>query len=426
MNWLRNIIESIIEWIADLKEGQRRVLLAGLLLLGAAIIGFLIYWIFFRSLLQEEKVNINGELVNVSQLPDILPNANREIINVNEDVTLPDIDVIAKGGETLAQVIYDGDAQHVTMNADGESLQYYDEATGRFFRIDANGNLVELSDKTFKGVENASWDDSGNRAVLEFLDGSNIVYDFNTEKQFPLNEDMEEFDFSPNGNQISYKYMADNPADRWLGIAEYDGSGVIGIEHLGENEETVNAQWSPSGQSIGTYERGVDGIYNEVIPLGFRGENFKKMTVKGRGFDYEWSPNGRQMIYSTYDPEDDYNYSLHITDAYGDDIGKNNISLELKTNVDQCAFNARGDAVYCAVPVDPPIGTAISEDRLKDLQHDFYKVDLNTGTTQKLATPSDGSGYSLDVPESVIVTDSEDILYYTEKNTGRVRRIILK
>lgn len=426
MNWLRDQIDKVLGWFEDLSEAQKRILLACGLLLGAAFIAFMLYWIFFKDLLGEEKVNINGQLINVSQLPDILPNVNGDFVNVNEPVTLPEIDVVAKGGNTLSQIIYDGDAQDVALNGDGKTLQYYDAESGLFYRIDANGNIEQLSDKKFPGVENATWSDEGDKAVLELADGFNTVYDFTREQQYTLNEDMEEFDFSPNGDQISYKYMADNPDDRWLGIASYDGSSVIGVEHLGDNEESVIAEWSPSGQSIGTYKEGIDGVYNKVIPLGFRGENFKDITVKGRGFDYEWSPTGRQMLYSTYDADTNYNSTLHIVDSYGDEIGNNNLGLSVATSVDKCTFNARGDSVYCAVPVDPPLGTAIDPTKLNDLQHDFYKIDLNTGTSSKIATPADTTGFSLKAPESVMVSDQEDILYYTEVETGRIRRVILK
>lgn len=426
MNWLRDQIDKVLGWFEDLSEAQKRILLACGLLLGAAIIAFMLYWVFFKDLLGEEKVNINGQLVNVSQLPDILPNVSEDFVNVNEPVTLPEIDVVANGGNTLAQIIYAGDAQDVALNGDGKTLQYYDAESGLFYRIDANGNIEQLSDKKFPGVENATWSDEGDKAVLELADGFKTVYDFTREQQYTLNEDMEEFDFSPNGDQISYKYMADNPDDRWLGIASYDGSSVIGVEHLGDNEETVNAQWSPSGQSIGTYEEGIDGVYNKVVPLGFRGENFKDITVKGRGFDYEWSPTGRQMLYSTYDADTNYNSTLHIVDAYGDEIGNNNLGLSVATSVDKCTFNARGDSVYCAVPVDPPLGTAIDPTKLNDVQHDFYKIDLNTGTSSKIATPADATGFSLKAPESVMVSDQEDMLYYTEVETGRIRRVILK
>jgi hypothetical protein len=162
------------------------------------------------------------------------------------------------------------------------------------------------------------------------------------------------------------------------------------------------------------------------MPSLLMGENFEDITVKGRGFDYQWSPTGRQMLYSTYDADTNYNNTLHIVDAYGDEIGNNNLSLNVATSVDKCTFNTRGDSIYCAVPVDPPVGTAIDPTKLNDLQHDLYIIDLNTGTSSKIATPSDPTGFSLKAPESVMVSDQEDLLYYTEVDTGRIRRVILK
>ncbi len=428
MNWLRDFIERVTNWAEDLNEGQRRIFLAGLLLVGAAFMGFLIYWVFFRDFFGEEQVSINGELVNVSQLPDIIPvTADIDLVNVNEAVGLPDIDVVAKGGNTLSQVIRYGESKNVVLSGDGKTLQYYDPETGKFYRIDENGNVIELSDKVFQGVEEATWSNDGDKAVIELEDGFNIVYDFDIEEQYTLHEDMADFDFSPNDNQISFKFEPGNPDDNFLGISSYDGSGAVAIEHLGNNGDQVNPQWSPSGQSIGTFEEYVDGINKSVLPLGFKGENFKDFIVEGRGFDYEWSPSGRQMLYSTYTPANNYNPTIHIVNAYGDEIGSGNHSLNLNTSVDKCTFTASGNSVYCSVPTEQPIGLGINPDNANDIPHDIYKVDIESGFIEKIATPVDQQlGSSLKGATSIIVSKDESILYYTEADTGNIRRILLK
>ncbi|MBI2415213.1 MAG: hypothetical protein HYV33_00955 [Candidatus Kerfeldbacteria bacterium] len=425
MNYLRDVIVNITTWVEDLTETQRRIVLATGILLMAAILGVIIFWLFFKPLLPEPTVNINGQLINVNQLPEIINNANRGVINDNV-AGLPTFTETANGGNTLAQVIYNNDAQNVVLSGDGDTVQYYDAATGRFYRIDANGNVVQLGEAVFKGVEQATWSHDANKAVLELQDGFNILYDFERDQQYTLHEDMQEFDFSPTDDQISFKFMADNPQDRWLGTANIDGSGALGIEPLGENGDRVLAEWSPSGQAIGAYSEFIDADTKKVIPIGLKGENFKDFIVEGRGFNYQWSNNGRQMLYSTYTAENNYNSTLHIVDAYGDTIGDNNKSLNLNTSVDKCTFNKVGSTVYCAVPVNPPAGGGIAPSLLNNVPHDIYKIDIHQGIAVKLATPADPiAGTNLNGPTDLLVTDNEDVLYYREANTGRLRRIVL-
>jgi hypothetical protein len=401
--------------------------LAALLLVSALVIGFIIYWVFFRSLLQptEQQVNINGQLYNINQLPQIIDNFNG-IIPENANITLPTVDPVANGGNTLSQTIYNNDAQAVTLSGDGSSVQYYDPITDQFYTIDANGNITLLDEAKFPGVVDVTWSNESDKAVLELEDGFKVLYDFTQDKQYTLNKDMNEFDFAPNDNQLSFKYTPVNEEERWLGVANTDGSGALGIEPLGDNEELVNAQWSPSGQSVGVMHEYIDDQRQRVIPLGFKGENFKQFLVSGRGFDYRWTTDGQQMLYSVYSADSNYNDTLYLVDSLGDQIGQNNHALGLNTSVDKCTFTDNGDAVYCAVPVDPPTGGGIAPATLNQVPHDIYRVNLVTGQTEKIASPADTRGETdLEAPSTLVVDEAENVLYYREAVTGHLRRILL-
>lgn len=425
---MRNLLEQFQVWLEGLSDAQKRLLLAATLLVSAAVLGFIIYWVFFRTLFPGPEVNENVNAVNVNELPEIILNANRNVNeNINAVTTLPEIDTIALGGDTLSQVIYSGDAEEITLSGDGSTVQYYDSVTGQFYTIDANGNVTLLDEQVFKGVEAVTWSNDADKAVLEFEDGFKVLYDFTADKQYTLNKDMEEFDFSPTDNQISFKYTPANEAERWLGVANIDGSGARGVEPLGDNEELVNAQWSPAGHSIGVLNEYIDGIHKQVVPLGFNDENFKGFTVTGRGFDYRWTVDGKRMIYSTYTANSQYNDVLSIVDAYGDTAGQNHLSLELATSVDKCTFSTSGDHLYCAVPVDPPTGGGIDPSVLEEVQHDLYEVNLVTGQKQKIATPADAvAGTALAAPSDLVVSEDESVLYYREATTGKLRRILLE
>lgn len=426
---MRTLLERFQAWLETLTDTQKRLLLAAGLLLVAVVIGFIIYWVFFRSFFvqTEEQVNINGQLVNVNQLPSILSAENFNVIENANNVGLPTVDIVAHGGDTLSQVIYNGNAQAATISGDGAAVQYYDATTGKFYRINANGEAEPLSDIVLKGVQNVTWSNDADKAVLELADGYKVLYDFTANKQYTLNKDMNEFDFSPTDTQISFKFTPKNQEDRWLGTANTDGSGAVGIEPLGKNEALVNAQWSPSGQSIGVLHEYVDDQRQRVVPLGFKGEDFKQFIVNGRGFDYRWTNDGQKMIYSAYSGGSNYNDSLYVVDALGDDIGKNNKLIGLNTSVDKCTFSSSGDTVYCAVPVDPPVGGGVDASILEHVPHDIYRVNLVTGVKEKIATPTDATGSTaLAAPSNLMVSADDGILYYREVTTGQLRRILLK
>lgn len=427
---MNDLIQRFQIWLDGLSETQRRLLFAALLLFVACILGFVLYWVFFRNILPSGTTNnnTNNGNGNVNGLPGIIFDENDNAnVNENTNAGLPTFDAVANGGNTLSQVIYSGEANDVTLGTDGNTMQYYDPVTGQFYKIDQNGQVSLLDEHVFKGVTAVTWSNDADKAVLELEDGFKVLYDFVQDKQFTLNEDMAEFDFSPDDEQISFKYNADNKEDRWLGIANIDGTGARGIEPLGDNGDAVIAQWSPSGQSIGVLNEYIDADRKRVVPLGFNDENFKQFIVSGRGFDYRWTPDGQRMIYSTYSADSDYNSTLHIVDAYGDNIGQNNTALQINTSVDKCTFSSNGDHLYCAVPVDPPTGGGIAPDTLNDVQHDFYEVNLVTGQTQRIATPVDSvAGSNLAAPSDLVVSDNEDVLFYRESTTGRLRRILLQ
>lgn len=428
MDFLNNLIATIQERLDRLSDQQKRIVLAAGLIIASLFIGFIIYWVFFRSLITPPVSEDNANATINGQLPDIIKNQNgAPETNVNEVTELPQIDTVAQGEATLAEVIYNDQAQNAVLSDDGANVQFYDPETGKFYKIDVNGQVIALSDKIFKGVQNATWSHDTTKAVLELIDGYKVLYDFEKDQQYTLNKDMAEFDFSPNDTQISFKFLSENSEDRWLGVANIDGSGAIGIERLGENADQVNAQWSPTGQSAAMYIEPVTDTTAEVYPIGFRGENLKKFTVEGKGFDYHWTPNGKQMIYSTYTLENNYNPTLHIVDAYGEAIGANNTNLQLSTSVDKCSFNQSGNSVYCAVPVNPPTGSGIAPEVLDNVPSDIYKINLQTGVTEKIATPADTqSGAAIKGASKLMVSDNEAVLYYTEATTGKLRRVLLK
>ncbi|MFA5995133.1 MAG: hypothetical protein WCW27_06270 [Patescibacteria group bacterium] len=427
MFWLRQQLDKIRRWYQQLSYVQQRILLVSVLLIGAVFIGWLIYFIFFKPIFQTSTTNDNTAVVSNGQLPDINLDNNPVLINTNNvNGGLPIIDAVARGKETLSAVVYNGETQSPTLNNTG-LVSFYNAADGKFYRVDANGNVIPISEQVFKGVNEVAWSNDNNKAVLQFEDGNKLMYDFTNKKQYTLNKDIQEVDFSANDTQIGFKYMVANTNDRWLGVSNPDGSQVQGIEPLGDNADKVIVDWSPSGKMIGTFQEYVDNINQKVIPVGLKGENYKAFVVNGRGLQTKWSPSGDTMLYATYSTATNYNYTLGVAKVEGDTVGTSKTTLGLNTTVDKCAYNSSGTTLYCAVPTQQPTGAAIAPEKLDTVPHEIYRINLAAGTTEKIAIPADNvKGTSLNGINNVLVDANEKTLYYQEAVTKQLRKINLK
>ncbi len=427
MSWIQDQRDRLLDWISRLSDSQRRVVLVTGLLVAASFFGGLIYWIFFRSIIQGPTVtNDANELIN-GQLPNINLVVNQPISNADTSGALPVIDYVANGKATLAQVIYDGAAEDPTLNQTNNTVQFYNSDDGKFYRVDANGNVIAMSDTAFQGVKQVTWGTVGDKAVLEFADDYKLLYDFTAKKQYTLNKNMTDFDFSVDDTQLGFKFIPLNAEDRWLGVSNPDGSGAKGIEPLGNHGDQVIVQWSPDNTVVATFQEYISADRQRVVPIGLKGENYKQFLVNGRGLKEKWSPDGKSMLYSTYSAESNYNYTLNVVTVDGDRTGANNSSLNLITSVDKCTYNTTGTNVYCAVPTATPTGAAIAPEKLANVPHDIYRINLVTGQSEKIAIPADNvNGSNLQGINNVMVNAQESMLYYHEANSNQLRKIQLK
>jgi hypothetical protein len=236
---------------------------------------------------------------------------------------------------------------------------------------------------------------------------------------------MEDFSFSPDNQQIAYKYMATDKEDRALGVINPDGTGIIRITGLGDNADKVQVNWSPSGQAVATFQDYIDSGRQKVIPLGLHGENFKEMVVEGRGFEYQWDTTGKKMLYTIYNAESDFKPSLWIVDAEGDQIGENRINLQINTWEDKCTFGS-STTIYCAVPNSLDKGAGISPAVADDTPDSIYKIDLSTGAKSILAVPVDKTGSKQYTVDDMYTSTDGSTLFFTDKQNQNIHKIKLK
>jgi Tol biopolymer transport system component len=341
---------------------------------------------------------------------------------INPDLPVSEIaNPIASGGLTVVQQIYDANVIGASLSSDGQSLRYYDEESGFFYRLDANGNLQKLSSKKFYDVETVYWADNSNKAVLEYPDGSNILYNFTTGKQVTLPKHWESFEFSTDETQLVMKSIGSDSDNRWLIIANEDGSGAKGLEFIGTRSDYVVPSWSPNNETIAMYTKGKDADSQEVFFVGKNDENFKSIVVDGYGFQSQWSPSGDKLLYSVYSTSESVKPTLWIVDAQGDNIGSNRQNLNLETWADKCTFANDNRYVYCAVPTNLQTGAGLFPELAETSSDLIYRIDINTGVKKLIATPD-----TFSTVEDLMITKNQDSLYYTDNVSEGIYKIDLK
>ncbi len=399
----------------------KRIALIALFIASVVAIAAAIYFLFFRPLFGPETP-VDEEAVTPS---GSLPSAQTGAPSVYTPPTtgrLEQADEIASGGVTQVTQLTSGSILSPT--SCGTEACFYNPQDDRFYTIDADGNVVSLSSKTFPEASSIVWNDTADKAVIEFPDESNVIYDFVSQTQITLPSHWEDFDFSPTTDEIAAKSIALDPDNRWLVISKTDGTQTETIRALGENEDKVDLNISPNAQIIGfadadtTLTTGLDR--QTIIPLGRNDENFEGLTVEGMGFDSLWSPSGRQLLYSVSGSYSDYRPLLWSVSATSSSMGEDRRSLGINTWVEKCVF-ASEDIVYCGVPTSLPANAGLQPSLYDNEPDNLYRLDLSSGKSSLIAIPSE------DVTMEYLSLSSDgSLLYFTDALTGRLQMIRLQ
>ncbi|MDD5251765.1 MAG: hypothetical protein PHT12_03980 [Patescibacteria group bacterium] len=399
----------------------KKILLVILFLAVSVGIGVAIYFMFFRAapIVTPEVPPVNAPPTGLVPAAPGAPTPG--VPTVPPTLPTPPVARVAAGGVTQATAIAEAPTVGASLSAAGR-INYYNRYDEKFYRMNADGSVTSLSSQQFHNVDQATFNPKGDKAIIEYPDGSNIYYDFTTGKQVTLPKHWESFAFSPAGDKIEAKSLGTDPSNRFLVVANPDGSDVRAVQELGDNASKVQVAWSPNNQIIAMSATGAasDMDTREVYFIGQNNENFKSLSVNGLGFQPQWAPTGQQLIYSAAASSANYKPQLWIVDASGNDIGKNRRSLNVNTWADKCAFQD-DRTLYCAVPNEMNDGAGLQPTLYDQTPDTIYRIDVETGIQTKIAEPEGGRT----VGKMMIAPDGKS-LYFTDKNSGFLQKIILK
>lgn len=383
--------------------------------------GFALWWFFFRPPVERlPTVVTNANVAPPTGLPGAgvgLPGA----VNAPPGAA-PPAARIASGGLTLAAAVTPIAVDAASLSPDGDGVRFYDPDEGKFYRVDPDtGERTALSDKRFPDVETVAWAPTEDKAVLEFPDGSNVMFDFASQRQVTLPKHWEEFQFSADSRKLASKSLGIDPSNRWLVVSNADGSSAVPIQELGNNEAKVNVNVSPTGQVVAFSRTGEAQGFGrqEILLIGQNKENFKGLVVEGLNFQGRWAPDGKRLLYSAVSPTDDYRPMLWITDAFGQDIGNNRRKLNLNTWADKCTFSGTA-TLFCAVPRELERGVGLERRIADDVPDDLYSIDLATGARRLVARPDSDSTMT-----QLMVSPDGRTLTFVEMGSNILRQIRL-
>lgn len=386
---------------------KRRLIFAGIFIIFTILIGYLIYRVFFAPDtpdpidLTDPNITAPGTFPTVGEgkIPDTtptgpgtLPTSPDSAIIVTEPtqptVTGPSFtqgDTIQT--ETMRQLT-EVSSQNVSA-APGSGARFYNEQDGKFYRVDNAGGITPLNDQIFFNVENVNWSPTNDESIIEYPDGSNIYYNFDTNEQVTLPKHWEDFTFSDNGTEIAAKSIGLDPGNRWLITADPKAQNINLIEPMGENADKVIVDWSPHRSVVALSATGeaLGGNRQEILLIGLNGENFKSLVVEGRGLETQWSPEGGKLLHSVYNARNDYKPELWIVDATPDTAGQNRKPLGVSTWAHKCDMSSER-YVYCGVPDELDTGAGFAPQVAQYTSDSLYRIDTQTGIKTKIPLDS--------------------------------------
>jgi hypothetical protein len=402
-------------------DRTKKILFASIFILLSLAIGIGLYIFFYQPLISPQAPSTpTTPTTPGGTLPTAGTGGTRPSTTPTTPGTLPGATTVPGQQPTTQEartvLLRDSITQAIVPTADKSGARFYSPEDGRFYRVNADGSITSLSDKQFFNVDTVSWAHKTDKAILEFPDGRNIYYDFNQKRQVTLPQHWEGFSFSPDDERLAAKSIGLDPSNRFLFVSNADGNEARAVEQLGNNGSKVNVSWSPNNQVIAFSETGrpqADGA-QEVYLIGENHENFKSLIVPGRGFLPNWSPSGKQVLYSVYHERDQLRPSLWVSGGSGDAIGENRRGLNLATWADKCAWQDE-NTLYCGVPQSLDVGAGLAPERFASVPDDVYKIDLRTGVSVKINTPD--QIYPIQHP---MVSSDHSKLLFTDALTGRL------
>ncbi len=408
-------------------DHQKRLIMIGVFIGITIVLGYALYRVFFAK-----KPLVLAPPPSQTVTPGTLPEAGTGTGTPRATVSTTSPLPVSPGTSASPSPVGGGtiDAPRLTTaineNVLGSrvdkngTLAFYNQTNGQFYRAVPGAGIIPLSDTVFYNVQNVTWAPSTNESIIEYPDGSNIYYNFDTKKQITLPKQWSDFSFSPGGEKIVAKSIGYSEENNFLITANPDGTGVTAIAPMGANADKVMVNWSPNRQVVALSRTGDQLGFDrqEVLFIGQHNENYPSTIVEGRGLRANWSPQGNRLLYSVYSVRSDYKPELWVVDGQIDHLGQNRNALNINTWADKCAF-ADERFLYCGVPTSLSKGAGLAPEIANTIPDKLMRIDVQTGIQTEIPLENP---HTID---TISVNKTDGSVYFTDKNQAGVFHVDL-
>ena len=340
---------------------------------------------------------------------------------------------IEKGGE-LEEVralqikkIIDRKVEFSVFSADKQSLLYYDEKAGEFYRSNLNG-LGEnvMTNARFEDLNDVSWSPDRKKTVLTFSSnkGKTKKYHFfnlEEQKDIEYGDEYQSATISFDGDQVAYIYRDTKDDEYNLSVANADLTSWRQIKDL--NDDEIKLEWfSDSYLAIydetSAYEEGELYVYD----VG-EGKNHFVMVSDRWGLAPIFSPDGKKVVFNDNGAKNARYPSIWVQDVVR---GAEPKKLQLSTLVEKCAWASDNVTIFCGVPENYSNFFIQPDDYYKGKfvsKDSFYKINTETKEKEKLADASQFKK-DYDVYRPFVSDDGKDV-YFTRKHDGKLYVLII-
>ena len=311
-----------------------------------------------------------------------------------------------------------------TITEDGKKINYYSRSNGSVYEIYLNGEGKQrIDNNNFSGLENVLWSSDKSKVISRFNNNGKISYssfDYNSKKGSKLIDGMEYAVWSNLGDQIIYKYADSKTKKKNISMANYDGSNWKKITDI-----PVNDAWIASvpQSSFVSFWNSPDSFNETSLNLvSTLGGEIRKIFSGRYGADYLWSPNGTKSLVSYVESKGGSKIWLAVINNNGGEFQ----NLNIPTFVSKCVWSKDSKTIYYSIPTFSSENYVLPNDyqsRKVTASDTFWKMDIASGKSERLAETKDISS-SYDA-SNLILSPSEDILFFINKNDGKLYGINL-
>lgn len=323
--------------------------------------------------------------------------------------------------------IIDREIEFPVFSADKQSLLYYDDNAGEFYRsnLDGLGESV-ITNAGFENLYDVSWSPGRKKTVLTFSSNKGKTkkyhyFNLDEQKDVEYSDEYQNVTVSFDGDKVAYVYRDYGEDEHNLSVANFDLTSWRSVKKV--SDEEMELEWFSNNylamyDKTTAYEEGQLFIYDVD-----EGKNNFVMFSDRWGLSPLFSPDGKKVLYNDNGSKNSRYPSLWVADVKK---GSEPKKLQLSTLVEKCTWASDNVTVFCGVPdnysnyfVQPDDyyeGKFISRDS-------FYKINTNTKEQEKIV---DASQFSKDYDVySPFVSDDGKNMYFIRKHDSKLYELII-